>query len=209
MSSPFRLEAREVGHAFGSRLLFKEVSFHLEPGNSLAITGKNGSGKSTLLRILAGLLTPLRGSVSFRRGDVRLSPPELLGQIGYVAPYLHVYEELTARENLEFVCTTSGRDHAAIPQALQRVGLGGREDDRVETFSSGMIQRVKYATVIALAPPLLFLDEPTANLDATGAHMVLSLLQTHTQSGGIAIIATNEPEEAQWCGEKLEVRSEK
>lgn len=207
MNASFRLEAQNVGHAFGSRLLFKGVSFTLTGGQSLAITGKNGSGKSTLLRILAGLLTPLRGTVSISRDHHPIPPAELLGVRGYVAPYLHVYEQLTARENLEFVCTTTGRDHAAIPQALQRVGLGGREDDRVETFSSGMIQRVKYATVIALAPPLLFLDEPTANLDATGAEMVFNLIQTHTQSGGITLIATNEPHEVAWCSEKLEIRN--
>lgn len=205
MTLPLLLEARGVGHAFGTRLLFKDLNFRLAPGHSLAITGKNGSGKSTLLRILAGLLTPLRGSVSCMVAEQRLQPAERLGHMGYVAPYLHVYEELTARENLEFVCTTAGRDPASIPHALRFVGLGGREDERVETFSSGMIQRVKYAAVVALRPPLLFLDEPTANLDASGSEMVQSLLRTHTQNGGIAVVATNEPDEVLWCDARIDI----
>ena len=193
-----RLAADNLGKRFGRRVLFRRLSFRLEGGQSLAVTGANGSGKSTLLRILAGVLAPSAGEVwlSVRAGDV---PPEARPlHAGLVAPYLNVYDDFSARENLAFLARARrlpGTEER-IGAALAIVGLTARADDRVRTFSSGMKQRVKYAAALLAEPSLLLLDEPAANLDAEGLAMVERVIGHQRAGGGLLVVATNDPAEA-------------
>lgn len=192
------LVADGVGHYFGSLLLFRRLSFAMDAGESLAVTGANGAGKSTLLRILAGVLTPKAGRVTLTVGGTPVSDERRPLRTGLVAPALDVYGALTARENLSFLARArrlSASDRR-IDAVLERVGLLARADDRVSAFSSGMRQRVKYAAALLFEPPLLLLDEPSANLDAPGREMVDAIIREQRDREGIVVVATNRADEA-------------
>lgn len=192
------LEAENLGQRFGPLLLFRRMSFTLEGGTSLAVTGANGSGKSTLLRILAGVLSPKAGSATLSVDGEAIPPEEHPLHTGLVAPYLNVYDDLTARENLAFLAQTRGLPDSEmrIDAVLEQVGLAGRDDDLVNTYSSGMKQRVKYAAALLAEPSLLLLDEPSTNLDAVGVDMVEHVMNRQQARGGLLVVATNRPEEA-------------
>ena len=193
-----RLVADNLGQRFGARVLFRRLSFRLEGGQTLAVTGANGAGKSTLLQLLAGVLTPSKGRVRLCVEAGEVAPDVRPLHAGLVAPYLNVYDDFSARENLAFLARVRRLPEAArrTEAALALVGLEGRADDRVRTFSSGMKQRVKYAAALLAEPPLLLLDEPAANLDAAGLAMVERVIGHQRAEGGLLVVATNDPAEA-------------
>lgn len=189
---------------FGELKVFSKLDFTVRAGEVLVVAGPNGSGKSTLLKIAAGLQSPTSGRVEFRDA-LEIIPKEFRRDFLYmVSPDLAFYEELTARENLQFFLSLLGRNAEKIPDALAKVGLSGREDDEVAGFSLGMRQRLKYALALLLEPKFLFLDEPTANLDVSGVKIVTDLLAGQKKRG-LAIVATNEPNEYAWGDKKLEL----
>lgn len=199
------LEARHLSRRFGRRVLFRELSYRLSGGRSLAVTGANGSGKSTLLRILAGVLRPSRGEVALWVHGQRVPPEVRPLQTGLVAPYLNVYDGFTARENLAFVARARRLPGATrrIEHALEQVGLLDRADDFVATYSSGMKQRVKFALALLTEPPLLLLDEPSSNLDQAGLAMVDRVVAHQRAAERLLVVATNAAEEAARCDEIL------
>jgi heme exporter protein A len=192
------LTVDQVEHFFGRLLLFRDLSLFLRGGETLAVTGANGAGKSTLLRILAGVLTPRHGTVTLSVEGEPVPDEEHSLRAGLVAPAVGVYEELTARETLRFLARVRRLDEAArrIDAVLDRVGLAARADDRVGTYSSGMQQRVKYAAALLPDPPLLLLDEPSANLDDAGRTMVASIVAEQRSRGRLLVVATNRSDEA-------------
>ena len=196
-----RLVADTLGKRFGRRVLFRKLSFELEGGCTLAVTGANGSGKSTLLKIIAGVLRPTKGAVTLHQNGHALSAEDHPLHTGLVAPYLNVYDGFSARENLMFLAQARRLTQAAprIETVLGQVDLAARADDLVGTYSSGMKQRVKYAAALLAAPPLLLLDEPTANLDDAGLAMVERVIAFQQEAGQLLIIATNVAAEAAKC----------
>lgn len=127
--------------------------------------------------------------------------------IGFVSPYLNLYDEFTALENLQFLSSirgTSQQNSQRIKDLLTRVGLWSRRDDAVGTFSSGMKQRLKYAFALLHEPAVLILDEPTSNLDAEGIDIVAQIMQEQKKSN-ILIIATNNSEEASSCTQQIQL----
>jgi heme exporter protein A len=196
-----RLTVDSVGHRFGRLVLFRKLSFTLDGGQSVAITGSNGSGKSTLLRILAGVLTPRAGQVTLTVDGKVVPKEERPLCTGLVAPYFNVYDGLSAHENMAFLAEARQLPDAAsrIEAALDQVGLAGRTDDLVGTYSSGMKQRVKYAAALLADPPLLLLDEPSANLDEAGLAMVDRVMAHQRSTEGLLVVATNVAEEAARC----------
>jgi heme exporter protein A len=169
-------------------------------GEVLVVSGANGSGKSTLLRVLAGLQEPLAGSVRYTYGGAAYWPADALALIGWVAPDLMLYRELTARENIRFFADVRGiaLSDAAIDDLLTQIGLPGRADDRLAAYSSGMAQRLRYAYALLHQPPILLLDEPTVTLDTAGAAVVDALIVAQRQRG-IVVIATNDPRELRYA----------
>lgn len=190
-----------VSHRFGSRLVFSNIASTVRQGQILLITGFNGSGKSTLLRIITGLLTPTEGEVKINVNGVDCDAQERRKHIGYVAPDLTLYRELTGVENLTFFGELRGLklDRTTLASLLSEVGLLGRGNDEVRTYSSGMRQRLKYAFALMHRPAILLLDEPTANLDEAGFGIVEKIVERQiNQYQGLAIVATNEPRELSW-----------
>ncbi len=207
MRSLPRLQAKNLGKRFATRILFRDLEFSVEGGRSLAVTGANGTGKSTLLRILAGVLSASKGEVLLFEGE-RVVPRERHPlRVGLVAPYLNAYDGFSPRENLQFIGRVRRLANAAerIASTLEAVGLSERMNDPVSTFSSGMKQRVKFAAALLPEPAVLLLDEPRVNLDAAGLDMVVRLIERQRAAGGVVIVATNDPEEAEQHGRVLRI----
>lgn len=187
------LEARNLGKWFGRRKVFEQIDFHLQEKESLVITGRNGSGKTTLLKILCGFVKPTHGEVKISLNGENLSRDESKDLLGLVMPDLELYGELTALENLTLLSRIRGwdPDEGELREKLAQVGLAGRENDLVFSFSSGMKQRLKYAFAGLNNPKILVLDEPTSNLDQEGISLVDQVTSLQKERG-ILILATNE-----------------
>lgn len=198
------LSVSGLSKSYGGLKVFSDLDFSVAAGEVLVVAGPNGSGKSTLLKIAAGLLSPTGGRLELRDAMEVIRKENRRHFLYMVSPDLSFYEELTARENLHFFLSLLGRQTEKVTEVLSRVGLGGREDEEVAVFSLGMRQRLKYALAFLLEPKFLLLDEPTANLDEPGIRIVADLLAGQKKRG-LAIVATNNPNEYAWGDKKLEL----
>lgn len=194
------LHAENLTKTFSRRNVFSGVSVSVAQSQTLAIVGRNGSGKSTLVKILAGVLSATSGSVIITLDGRTVERAEAFNHVGFVAPYLQLYDEFTALENLVLFKRLRGSvvDDSAIHELLKRVGLYNRKDDIVRTFSSGMKQRLKYGFALLHRPPILMLDEPRTNLDSEGIDVVYALIEEQRKHG-LTIIASNDREDTALC----------
>ena len=201
-----QFEGHGLEKLFSRRKIFSAVDFSLVESDSLAIAGRNGSGKSTLLKILAHVLAPTRGKVSLTIGGGTIKAEDTFRYIGLVAPYLQMYDEFTALENLRIFRDIRGLEapDAGLSGWLDRLGLGPRSDDLVRTYSSGMKQRLKFAFALLHQPPVLLLDEPSSNLDSEGIAVVYDIIKEQQQRG-IVIIATNDDAERKLCRNQIDL----
>ncbi len=182
-----RLAFRDVTRGFGRLSVLSRVSGEVGPGEALLVTGTNGSGKSTLLRCLAGLLAPQSGEIALVLEGRPLDARERRLAVGYVAPDLTFYEELTTLENLLFAARLRRVPKERCAELLNLVGL---PHDRLGgALSSGMLQRLRWCWALLHGPRLLLLDEPQQNLDAPGVELVRQLLTGHLDAGGLAVVA--------------------
>jgi len=177
------LSAQGVSRRFAYRPVLRDVSLTLRRGEVLLLVGPNGAGKTTLLRVLAGLLRPTQGAV------------DRTAAIGMVAHDAMLYPALTARENLRFFARLHGvRDRARVDALLTQVDLLRRGDDRVATFSRGMLQRVAIARALLHEPGLLLFDEPLSGLDTAASRVLVELLGGFRESGTAMILVSHELE---------------
>lgn len=195
------LTAAGLAKRFGTREILRGVDLAITGGECVGIVGDNGSGKSTLLRILAGVLTPDAGTVSLSIGDATIAHDELPQHVGYVAPYLRLYDEFTPVELLHFHARWHGlrADPAEVAAVLSRVGLADRMNDSIRTFSSGMQQRVTIAVAVHCNPDLLLLDEPSVTLDRRGRDVLEAEIARIRAMGSIVVLATNDDRERSLC----------
>lgn len=193
-----QLRLEGVSKRFGARRALAGIALEATGGEVVAIVGPNGAGKSTLLKIVAGLLRPTRGRVDLQIGGVTVPHAERRWQVGYAAPDLTLYPELTGRENLAFFAAVRGERESgpAIDEALEAAGLGGRGGDAVGTYSSGMRQRLRLALATLFRAPVLLLDEPGLALDTNGTALVERGVAAQRARGGLTLLATNDREEA-------------
>ncbi|NOY78206.1 MAG: ABC transporter ATP-binding protein [Calditrichaeota bacterium] len=190
--------------AFNQRIIFKELSFEIESGESLVLIGPNGSGKTTLIRIVCNLLRPIEGKIEFFYGDQKKLASQLYSAIGLVGPYLQLYNNLTAFENYVFFRKIRGLnvDYDDFKMLMKKFGLTGREFDELRTYSSGMLQRMKYVCALLHRPPVLILDEPVSNLDESGERIIYDVMEEQRRNK-ILIFATNNPEEIKFGDKKI------
>ncbi len=200
------LQASEVKKVFHKRIIFSGIKFSLQEGNSLAIIGRNGSGKSTLVKIIAGILSATSGETSIIVDRNSIPQADIFRHIGFVAPYLQMYEEFSAFENLQIFRKVRGIDISDdhVNTLLKKISLEHRKNDLVRTYSSGMKQRLKFAFALLHSPPVLILDEPSSNLDAEGISSVFEIVEEQ-KTHGIVVIATNDEEEAGWCSQCIDL----
>lgn len=203
--STFSIES--VSKEFNRRVIFKDISFSLSRGDSLAVTGRNGSGKSTLAKILCGLLTPTKGKISLYMNEKEIPAADIHRHIGLVSPYITMYDEFSGMENLLVFAHIRNLGSAADgdpERLLRQFGIYERRNDEVRTYSSGMKQRLKYAAAMLHHPEILILDEPTANLDEEGAATVHKLMRAQT-GVGILIIATNDAKDLKFAVHNIDL----
>ncbi len=193
------LEAHDLSRSFGTRRIFGPLSFSAPRGGVLGIAGTNGAGKTTLLKTLVGLIRPTAGRVvlaSSRDDGAPLVPPREAGPaIGWAAPDLALYGELTPAENLAFFARVKGIDAgaASVEERIDDVGLDPVRLRHIETrfLSTGMRQRLKLAYAVLGEPAVLFLDEPSSNLDEAGRAVVAKVV-ARQRRGGAAVVASND-----------------
>jgi heme ABC exporter ATP-binding subunit CcmA len=185
--------ARRLHKAYGRSIVLEDVSLELAAGQCLALLGPNGAGKTTLLRILATLLRPTSGALAVGGVDALKHPEAVRAAIGVVAHGSHVYEDLSALENLRFWTAMGGGDasRARLAAALQQVELDGVAEERVRTFSAGMKRRLGLARVLLGDARLLLLDEPFTGLDQQGRKWLGEFLLAFKAGGGALVVATH------------------
>jgi heme exporter protein A len=180
------IRARGLAKRYGAKRIFEGLELDIERGGFVLVTGPNGSGKTTLLRVVAGLAYPSAGEI-----DVEAER----GELGFLAHESLVYRELTALENLELY----GRLYR-VPERrercgmlLERFGLWDARNERVSSFSRGMVQRLALCRVFLHEPQLLLLDEPFSALDAEGVELLERELASR-RGHATCLVATHEPE---------------
>lgn len=201
-----RLIVENLRKEYSERLIFKNLNFEADSGQCLAVLGPNGSGKTTLLRVLSGLILPSSGNVQFLQENQIIKKEKLYQKIGFLGPYLELYQDLTAHENLQFFAKIRGlKNYQPQIDALMRsFGLNGREDDILKTYSSGMKQRLKYVFALLHNPDVLFVDEPRSNLDSSGIDVVYQTLEAYKKDH-LLIMATNDPDDLHLADKRVEV----
>lgn len=180
----------KIDKRFGSLVALRSVSFHVTPGEFVALLGHNGAGKTTLLRIAAQLMAPSGGQVLFSGLAAGASPKSSIGMVGHSTL---LYDELTAAENLAFFGKLYGLTDlpGKIAHALSACGLASRAGSIVRNFSRGMRQRLAIARALLHGPRLLLLDEPAAGLDRQGAAWFADTLARLRASGATVIMSTH------------------
>ena len=173
------IEVRHLRKAFGTLKAVDGIDFELKQGEFLTVFGPNGAGKTTLIKILAGLTQPSSGTAKVVGYDVAEGHPEMRKEIGIISHATALYADLTPLENLIFFARMHGlkqpEDRAL--KVIEEVGLSPRRNDRVRTFSRGMLQRLSIARAVLHDPAILFLDEPFTGLDLHATNVLKEHLQ--------------------------------
>jgi heme ABC exporter ATP-binding subunit CcmA len=178
---------------FGAQRVLDGVDLDVAAGEAVGVLGPNGAGKTTLLKIVATLLRPTRGTAEVGGHDCTRAAEAARTMLGVVAHGAHVYEDLTARENLAFWLRLHGRraERDALSAALADVDLERQADARVRTFSAGMRRRLSLARLALTRPRVLLLDEPFAGLDQRARKWLEGRLETLKAGGAALLMATH------------------
>ena len=183
----------DVSRHFGRRRALSHCSLTARSGDIIGLLGPNGAGKSTLIGLLATLVAPTAGDVRYGSRSNRDLGPALRARIGLLAHELHLYPELSARQNLTFFARLYGLDPTVlVDEALDRAGLADRGDDEVAGFSRGMRQRLALERALIHAPRLVLLDEPFTGLDDHAVGIVADRLRRLAAAGCIVVTATHD-----------------
>jgi ABC-type multidrug transport system ATPase subunit len=183
----------DVSRHFGRRRALGHISLSARSGDIVGLLGPNGAGKSTLLGVLATLVAPSSGTVTYGGRPARDLGPALRQHIGLLAHELHLYPELSARQNLAFFSELYGLDpRASVDAALARAGLTDRADDLLTSFSRGMRQRVALERALLHRPRLVLFDEPFTGLDERAVGLVADRIRRLAADGCIVFVATHD-----------------
>lgn len=197
---------QEAGRRFGAQQVFQELNLKLAPGDRLAVLGGNGSGKSTLLKCLYGALSLSSGSIRFHRGAKEDIPALEAGRhSSYAAPYLELIEELPALEFLRIY--SRFRTLTIRPEALLEAAyLADSALKEIAKLSSGMRQRLRLALALYTSSEILFLDEPTSNLDPAGVQWFQKQLQQNLGDRILVVGSNFQQEETFYCHREVALR---
>lgn len=181
------LRATGITKLFGETVALWDVDLDAQSAALIAIRGANGSGKSTLLRVLAGVATPTRGRIAWTTTDPGSRP-----RVALVGHATHLFDELTALENVELAARLARRDRAVAVELLGELGVGRDGARRAGGLSAGTRRRVALARALATDPDVLLVDEPFAGLDEASADLVGRVLARSREAGRLLVVATHD-----------------
>jgi ABC-type multidrug transport system ATPase subunit len=204
-----KISLTDAGKRFNRDWIFRHLTYEFSAGQSYAIVGPNGSGKSTLLQALSGAMLLNEGKGEWSIDNKQLPNENVYSYISICAPYLEVVEEMTLIEFLDF--------HSGFKPFLSSVtsekiisilGLENAVNKQIRNYSSGMRQRVKLAQAIFSDVPVVLLDEPCTNLDATGIQLYHSLINDYCKKR-MVVVSSNDEVEFSFCNERLNINDYK
>jgi ABC-type multidrug transport system ATPase subunit len=189
------VSVENLGKRFNREWILRNFTYSFEPGKFYVFTGSNGSGKSTLLQMLWGQLPPSTGNISFLSENTHISLQDIYQHIAVAAPYMDVIEELTLEEHLHFhFKIRTPRNNMSVEDMLHRMYLTNARHKHIANFSSGMRQRFKLGLAFFTNSSLLFLDEPTTNLDHQATAWYKHEISQIPSNSSI-FLASNQPDE--------------
>jgi ABC-2 type transport system ATP-binding protein len=188
---------------FNGRAVVRNLSMQVRRGTIYGFLGPNGSGKTTTIRMLCGLLTPDEGTGTCLGYDIRTDTEKIKHQVGYMTQQFSLYEDLSVRENLEFVARIYGmpKPAEAAHKMIEHLGLTGREDQIAGRLSGGWKQRLSLGACTLPNPQLLLLDEPTAGVDPKARREFWNEIHALAARGLTALVSTHYMDEAERCHE--------
>lgn len=194
-----KIKVDGLSKTYTSERVLKNLFFEFS-GGIIGIAGPNGSGKSTLMRCISGLTKPTAGSVQWIINGEEFSNKTISHTLGYAAPYVQLYDELSASENLQFIHDLrSSQNPAQISVLIQTFDLSDFSDSLFGELSSGQQQRVKLAAAAIHKPKILCLDEPGTNLDEAGHSIVKMMTNACIKNEGMVFLASNQTQELNLC----------
>src|SRR5436190_6988547 len=198
MTTPYVVEASGLTKRFGARVAVDNVDLCVPRGSAFGYLGPNGAGKTTLIRMLLGLTSATTGTMRLLGRPVPAQRAAALGRVGAIVEEPRFHRYLSGRENLAVIAAAREREaHRRIAGALARVGLSGRADERVSTYSLGMRQRLGVARALLADPELLILDEPTNGLDPAGIHEFRGMIRGLVEQGRTGLLSSHPLDEAE------------
>ena len=197
------VEVEGLTKSFGGKVVVRDLSMRVRRGQIYGFLGPNGSGKTTTLRMLCGLLTPDSGRGSALGYDIRTQNEEIKRHVGYMTQRFSLYQDLSIRENLEFVARVYGLANPVreARAAIERLGLAGREHQLAGELSGGWKQRLALGACILPRPELLLLDEPTAGVDPKARREFWGEIHKLAAQGMTVLVSTHYMDEAERCHE--------
>jgi len=201
MNAELAIHARGLAKSFGDRQAVRDLSIDVPTGTIYGFLGPNGSGKTTTIRMLCGLLTPDAGEGACLGYDLLRETAKIKRDVGYMPQRFGLYDDLTVRENLEFVARMYDlpRPRQAAKEMIARMGLGDRERQLAGQLSGGWKQRLTLASCILHEPRLLLLDEPTAGVDPKARREFWDEIHALSRNGITVLVSTHYTDEAQRC----------
>jgi ABC-2 type transport system ATP-binding protein len=203
MTSGAAIDVKGLVKIYGARTVVDHVDLTIQPGRICGFLGPNGSGKTTTLRMICGLLTPDGGSGTCLGHDIIAGRDAIKRQAGYMTQKFGLYEDLTIRENLEFVARLYRLNgmKPRIDQSLERLGLASRQHQLTGALSGGWKQRLALAACVLHEPRLLLLDEPTAGVDPKARRAFWDEIHMLAGQGITVLVSTHYMDEAERCHE--------
>jgi heme exporter protein A len=201
------IKIRKLVKTFGHRVVLRSVDLTISEGDFVTLLGANGAGKTTLLHLVANLSKPTAGDIFINNYRLADSANQLRRFIGLVSHKTLLYDDLTANQNLRFYARMYDVPDATdrIETVLNQVGLWGRQNDPVRTYSRGMQQRLAIARAILHNPPILLLDEPDTGLDQHAADMLNELLTAVGVSQRTILMTTHNWERGLSMGNRITI----
>jgi ABC-type multidrug transport system ATPase subunit len=200
-----RVTAEKLGKRFNREWIFRNLDFTFEPGNIYAITGPNGSGKSTLLQILWGQLPQSSGSVKYQLADQEILGSDIFHHLSIATPYMDLIDEFTLIEMVKFHFKFKKvRGNFSADELIKRMDLTHASHKNISNFSSGMRQRLKLALAFYSDSSLVFLDEPSTNLDKKALQWYTENLLSLPKNS-LVFIASNQEHEYPANSIKLDI----
>lgn len=189
------VQTRNLTKKYGDFTAVDDLNLMIEQGEIFGLLGPNGSGKTTIILMLLGLTEPTSGDIRVMGHDPIREPFDVKRIVGYLPERLGFYENLTAAQNLRYFARLNGISDEemtkSVPEKLLMVGLGNKDDQKVNTFSRGMKQRLGIANVLMKDPKLIILDEPTQGIDPKGIQEILNLFTTINEKEQITIMLSS------------------